>query len=241
MKHPYRIVVLTSDKYLNALRPFAFLLNRYWKPNVPVLVAGFTPPQFKLPQNFSFLSIGKFSDYPFGKWSDALIKLLGMIEDEVFVLMLEDYFVLRPVDTHAVQVLIDYAYQFRYVLKIDLCGDRLYAFGADLNYGTVEYIDLVKSMPGSPYHMSLYAGLWRRDNLLRCLVPNESPHDVELVGTTRVSHMQDMLVLGSRQMPLRITLGLRGGNSSDLHLDELSWVDRDEMKQLGFFEPWGIK
>lgn len=238
MKHPYRVIVMTSDRYLNALKPFAFLFNRYWKPNVPVLVAGFSPPPFRLPSNFSFLSLGNFSDYPFGKWSDALIKLLNLIPDEVFVLMLEDYFVVRPVDTHAVQVLIDYAYQFHYVLKIDLCGDRLYAFGADLNYATVEYIDLVKSMPGSPYHMSLYAGLWRRDNLLRCLIPNESPHDVELIGTTRVSHMQDLLVLGTRQMPLRIMLGLRGGNSTALNLDGLSQVDIAEMRENGLLKPW---
>jgi hypothetical protein len=27
------VYVLTSDKYLDALRPFAWLLNRYWQPN----------------------------------------------------------------------------------------------------------------------------------------------------------------------------------------------------------------
>lgn len=168
------------------------------------------------------------------------MNLLQQVDDEAFVLMLEDYWLTRPVNTSAIKILYDYALQFGYVLKIDLCADRLYAYGSDMEYGTVSYIDLIKSMPGSPYHMSLWPGIWRRDQLIRCLVPNESPHDLEISGTTRVSHMQDLLVLGTRQYPVKITLGLRGGNHSKVNLQELSQHDADEMKRLGFFSYWGI-
>lgn len=234
----YRILVTTSDKYLPALKPFAWLLRKYWVPTPDVVVAGFSVPNFELPDNFTFLSIGNQSDYPFSKWSDALYSALERFTDEAFILMLEDYFVTRPVNTSAVRILFDYAIQFGYVLKIDLCADRLYAYGADLEYGHVAYLDLIKSMPGSPYHMSLWPGIWRRDNLLKCLIPHESPHDLEIIGTTRVSHMQDLLVLGTRNYPLKITLGLRGGDSSKINLSELAPNDVEEMRALGFFSPW---
>jgi hypothetical protein len=236
----YRVVVMTSDKYLPALRPFAHLFNKYWSKETQVVVIGFANPEFELPDNFKFISIGKQKDYPFDKWSDALIHALLYhgIEDEAFVLMLEDYWLTRPVDKRNVEILYQYALQFGYVLKIDLCGDRLYAHGADVKYDTVDSIDLVKSMPGSPYHMSLLCGIWRRDNLLKALVPNETPHEVELIGTTRVSHMQDLLVLGTRQWPVLHTLGLRGGDHSKLKLEELKPRDVEEMRNLGYFNVW---
>jgi hypothetical protein len=135
-------------------------------------------------------------------------------------------------------MLYDYAIQFKYTLKVDLTGDRLYAFGADLTYDTVSYLDLIKSMPGSPYHMSLMCGVWRKDNMLGVLIQNESPHEVEMIGTTRASHQQDLLVVGTRQWPVRHTLGLRGGDYTSLNLQELKDKDVDEMRTLGYFEPW---
>ena len=93
-------------------------------------------------------------------------------------------------------------------------------------------------MPGSPYHMSLMTGVWRKDNMRKVLINNESPHDIELAGTTRASHEQDLVVLGTRQWPVRHTLGLRGGDHSSLNLSELKPKDVDEMRKLGYFEPW---
>lgn len=234
----YRVIITMSDKYIPALRPFAHQFNKYWSKDQDVLVAGFSKPDFDLPDNFEFYSIGKQEDYPFNKWSNALHDLLEYIDDEAFVLMLEDMWLTRQVNIHVLDVLYRYAIQFGYVLKIDIVGDRLYAFGVDLDYGTVEYIDLIKSMPGSPYHMSLMPGIWRKDNLLKVIIPGESPHDLELLGTTRVSHMQDLLVLGTRQWPLRNCLGLRGGDHTKLNLSGLQEVDVDEMRALGYFESW---
>lgn len=239
MTEPYRVLVTTSDKYLPALLPFSYLFNKYWGSDVHVEVFGFSRPGFDLPDNFKFTSLGSQGAYPFNKWTDALIAAMSIINDEAFVLMLDDYWITRPVNRPAIRILYDYIIQFKYVLKIDLCADRLYAFGADLEYATVAYLDLVKSMPGSPYHMSLWPGMWRKDLLSRCLIPGESPHDLEMVGSTRVSHMQDMIVLGTRQWPLKITLGLRGGDHSSINLDGLSKVDIDAMQELGYFEIYG--
>lgn len=234
----YRVIVTTSDNYLPALLPFCHLFQKYWDKEQEVLVAGFSEPEFDLPDNFSFISLGTQDQFPFNMWSDALNKLLTIIDDEAFVLMLEDYWLTRHVNKEIVSILYRYALQFHYTLKIDLCGDRLYAHGVDLKYDTVSYIDLIKSMPGSPYHMSLLTGVWRRDNLKRILIPGESPHDLELVGTTRVSHFQDLLVIGTRQWPILHTLGLRGGDHTKLNLSELKPKDVEEMSDLGYFEPW---
>jgi len=234
-----RVIVLTSDKYLHALRVFSYLFNQHWSAVQPVLVAGFTPPDFILPDNFTFHSLGAFSDYPVTRWSDALIKLLYEIEDEAFVLMLEDYLIVRPVNTEAVRMCYDYCLQFKNVLRIDLTTDRMFSSGPHYpneipDHGYCGYLDLVKSEPGTPYQMSLMAAVWRRDNLLRCLVPNETPWDLEIAGSTRVSAMSDLLVLGTRQWILRHVLGHRNGDPSRMDTSGLQLHDVSALKELGW-------
>jgi hypothetical protein len=233
----YRVFLTTSDKYLPALRPMAWLMNRYWRPVPEVVVMGFGLPEFDLPENWTFATLGKQEKYPFDKWSNALIDFLTEVPDEVFLLMLEDMWPVRKVDTEALDILYRYMIQFEYVAKMDLCGDRLYALGMQ-PYGYVGRLDLIKSMPGSPYHLSLMPGFWRKKHLLKALIPNESPHQLELQGTTRLSHMQDLLVLGTRQWPLRITLALRGADSTRLLTDEIEPNDLAKLRELGYLESW---
>ena len=100
------LFVITSDKYLGALKGFSYLFNKYWGRDQGVIVAGFQAPDFLLPDNFHFHSLGDMADYPVGKWSNALIKLLhDYSKVEVFGLMLEDYWISRPVDRNAISIL----------------------------------------------------------------------------------------------------------------------------------------
>lgn len=224
-----RVFVITSDKYLGALRPFAYLFNKYWSPEQQVVVMGFAEPSFDLPDNFTFHSMGSMRNYPVGNWSDALIAFLNQVDDEVFCLMLEDYWINKPVDQLAIKMLYDYMIQFQYVLKMDLGTDRLYAAGVT-DYGQCGNLNLLRSDPGSQYHMSLMCGLWRRDLLLRFLIPGESPWQVELSGTPRVAAAADsVLVLGTRNHPLSHILAHRRGNPNELLLDGL---DADDIKAL---------
>jgi len=242
---PYRVVVTTSDKYLPALRPLAWLMEKYWKPMPEVVVCGFTPPDFDLPEKFKFVSVGKQEDYPWDKWSDAVIHLLHHhVPDEVFVLILEDMWPMRMVNTRALEMLYHYMIQFEYVARIDLTTDRLYAHGM-VDYAALSWIDLIKSMPGSPYHCSLSPAMWRREHLLSTLIPGENAHQVELQGTTRLSHNQDVIVLGSRQCPYRNCLALRGGSSAKLEDDQalafkkmVNDADLKALTELGYLEPW---
>lgn len=229
------ILVFTSDKYLKALRPFSWLFNRYWSPAQAVDVIGFAQPDFYLPSNFSYHSIGDMRDYPFSKWSNQVIDYLEVRQDIThFILLLEDYWPIRNVNLSAIRMLYDYALQFRNVLKIDLCADRLYAAGM-VDYDNCGFIDLVLSDHRSQYQMSMMAGIWSKELLLRFMVRNESPHEVELNGTPRVASAHDeVLVLGTRQWPLRHTLAHRGGDSGKLFLNELKKCDIDELTKLGY-------
>lgn len=235
-----RVIVLTSDKYINAIPAYAHQFNKHWGVDQQVLVAGFTPPVFPLPPNFTFHSIGAFNDYPISRWSDALIALLHQIPDEVFTLMLEDYWLTRPVYRQAVKMLYDYMEQFQYVARMDLTGDRKHNGMASF-YGNCGHLRLVWSNPDSQYHMSMMTGIWRKRHLLRVLIPNETPWEVELSGTPRLGYLRnEIIVLGSEEWPVRHTLAFRGGDSNTLLLDELDPADVSELRELGYLAPWGL-
>jgi hypothetical protein len=230
---------MTSDKYLPAIRPYLWLFEKYW-PHQPVTIVGFTPPDFALPAFADFLSLGSMSDYPVNRWSDALIKLMSIIPDDPFCLMLEDYWLIKPVYIEAVNMLYDYCRQFGYVCRMDLTGDRLHANGASF-YGKCGHVDLIWSDPESQYHMSLMTAIWNKHNLARVIIPGETPWQVELEGTPRLRAMrEELLVLGSKVWPVRHTLAFRGGDSQKILLDEIDPADVAEMTALGLLAPWGI-
>lgn len=236
-----RLVITTCDKYHHHLRVMLHQLQKYWRPLPDITIVGFKHPEFALPDGVEFYSVGDVSDYPINRWTDAVIAYLRTRPlDEVFVLALDDYYLVRPVDNRMVVVLRDYMRQFGYVIKMDLAEDRLHAYGTDLEYGEINYedgghIDLIKSDPKSQYHASLWPGLWRNEHLLRLLLPGQTPWQVEIDGTVRLRNMTDVIVLGTKQSIVEICLGARGGNGAgEMSISGLKVEDQDELKSLGY-------
>ena len=239
-KPDYRILISTCDKYLIALPPLLHMLRKYWQPLPEIVIGGFSVPDFDLGPGVKFVSCGKQEDYPIGKWSDGLIKFFSGQDDDVFVYFLDDMWPVRPVDGEAVQMLVDYARQFKSVARMDLTSDRFYSHGAELNYGNVGRLDLVKSSRDSEYLSSMMPGAWNRRHFLDLLVPDESPWDIELRGTPRLRNM-DVEVYGTRQMPYKCTLAFRGGDSKKLACEipyQPLVVDVEEMRKLGLLDNW---
>ena len=212
-----RVFVITSDTYLWCLSPFSYLFNKYWSPEQEVVICGFHPPSFELPRNFKFYSMAP-SNAPQSKWSNTLIKFLKEVQDEYSVLMLEDYWITRPVDIEAINVIHSYMQSNNRVLRFDLTGDTAYCNG-DPRYappfGFINHYDIVEKPPGMSYRMSLQAGLWNNKLLSSLLVSDKSPWEVEI----QTSVPNDILVLGTKQWPLLYANAVYKG---ELDMDELN-------------------
>lgn len=233
-----RVLCMTSDIYIDAVRPFMWLLNKYWANPPDVIVAGYTPPKFDLPSNAKFYSIGDFSDYPQDRWSDSLIEVLEFIDDEHIIIMLEDYWIVRPVDDYAVRVLYRYAKKQPDIIKVDLAADRLFAGGVKRHQLHIGYLEILESDPNSAYHMSLMTGLWNVRLMKRVLRPGWTPWDVEMDGTTVLSQMPQLRVVGTGQWPILHTLAFRADRPGYLLDNELRPSDIKEMRKLGMLAPW---
>jgi len=245
----FTVLVMTSDTYTAALKPFMHLFRKYWRGAFPdmgddtvqeVVVAGFTPPTFlpELGRGVKFDSLGEFKDYPINRWSDSLIEALTHIQNDYVVIMLEDYWLTHTVNLTSVHHAFEYMWNNPNVIKFDLAGDRRYAQDADLKYATYKTLEIIRSKEHSPYHLSLMTGMWKKQHLLEVLVPGWSPWDVEIAGTRSLSARTDLVVVGSHQWPVQHTLAFRGGDIDSLLLGELKIQDQNEMRTLGFFDPW---
>jgi hypothetical protein len=238
-----QVIVIASEKYYHCLNPFLYLWFKYCGTE-NVIICCFSPPKIDGRIQTDYYSLGQQDDWPAYRWSEKLIRILDEVAEEQFILMLEDYWLTRPVDVCAVKMLFDYAKQFQNVLKIDLGADRLYINGGSTflyganTYGHCGYLDLVKSPPGTPYQMSLWGGIWNREQLRRVLVPGETPQDIEIAGTSRVN--DDMLVLGTRQAPMLHGNIYQSRNSGQPIYEDATWAinpaDLAYMRQQGWIE-----
>lgn len=232
-----RVFIITCDKYLWALKGFIYQFQKYWSSLQPVVVAGYSKPDFGLPDNFTFHSINPV-EYPKERWSTGLIEFLKSVNDEHFVLLLEDYWLCRGVNHQSIDTLHELCRLQPKILRLDLTDDRQYSgdmrdFDHMPYYG---YNDIVWTPPESPYQMSLQAAIWNRRLMLEVLKVNESAWQVEIAGTaTNLRGREDLWVLGTRQRPVRYANVFRGGDARPeaLNLTYLLPADVEELREVG--------
>lgn len=211
-----RVFVITNDHYLWCLHPFAYLFNKYWSESQEVVVAGYSVPKKALPNNFRFHSLAR-ANAPQDKWSDGLMTFLSEMKDDYSVIMLEDYWISRPVDIGFMETAYSYIQSNPNVLRIDLTGDVMHCKGDcrdAYSFGFINHYDIVEKPPGLSYRMSFQAGLWNNKLLLSLLNKNKTPWQVEI--QTQVP--EHLLVLGTKQWPLRYANAIYKG---ELDLDEI--------------------
>lgn len=225
-------IILTSNKYLHCLPPFAYLFNKFW-PNQSAKVVRYEVRPPKLPDNFTNYAIGIQDDYT---WSSGLLKYLEDHQDNLILLMLEDYFINMPVKVGAIKWAWDYMLKYPEIAKIDLTNDRLKVPHSKW----MDTDDLILTGKDAPFQTSLQAAIWRVDFLKRFLDPTENPWQFEKNGTKRVIAAReadefDGLILGFKNPPLSY-VNAKGGEGTQPHLwDEKKippWM-MDELSRKG--------
>lgn len=236
-----RLFILTSDVTLWALRGCVWLLDKYWPAHPPLVVGGFTPPAFPLPDWVTFIRLGAFADFPAQRWSDGLHALLAGQPDDIFCWTMDDFWLVRPVDDAAVRLLYQHMLDNPHLARVDLTTDRLYAANMQAA-GTLGHLHLVNTPPGTPYQLSFQAGLWRREALRLYLEPGESAAETEIRGSQRMN-LANANVLGTVEAPLRYKIVVQHGRicidapGYQLPPVEIPAEDRAELERLGYLTP----
>lgn len=186
------IAVLTNDNHLFLLNGFQHLWNKYC--GLPATIYGFASPN-NLHPNFNFVSLGE--QLPASQWSDGLLKMLDLIEDDYFVLMLEDYWLYEQVDKRIIEIAQPLLSDK--ILRIDLSGNRA-SYRQHYHFTRLGSLELVETPDGTPYQMSFQAAIWHKENLRKVLKKGENPWQAEVEGSKRVGNLR---VLGTKPAVLK--------------------------------------
>ena len=198
-----KTVVFTSDSHNWLLKGFFHQWKKY--AGGAVEVAGFTKPE--LPKNVKFHSIGDMKDYPVDKWSNGLIKYLNEIPDELVLILLEDYWLIRPIDYDAVEEAAELMESYKDVIRFDLTTDRANNRNAEYA-GAFRKLDLCRAK--GDYSLSFQASIYRKSLLLEVLKPDESPWQTELNGSARLNALP-YDVLGCYSWPINYAIVVNKG------------------------------
>lgn len=238
-----RIVVPSSNQTSWLMAGCTYLLDKHWPEHPPIVMGGYDKPA-NLPDSIEFIKIGEWKDYPVHRWSDGLIKLLGSIDDDVICIHFDDFWLTGDVDNRVVEI-CNSVLTNPYLTRIDLTDDRLLSGGAvDVSAVTIGdmMVNFVSTTGHVPYQLSFQTGLWWRTELLKYLIPGETPAETEIRGSSRMSRA-GARVLGTKQAPVKYLIVQQHGK---LHIDDPGYQspdtkllpeDRDELSRLGYLTP----
>lgn len=212
-----KIYVSTWDKYLVALKPFSYLLNKFWFeiPEVIVLNRGTEKPDFELPSNFDFINLGENRGPNY--WTTDLGRFFESINDEHFIFAQEDFFLLEPVNERVYKVLESFKHNPD-VGRINLTNDMEYRW---LEWrhryhecGYTEEVAIIKSTPNAEYRVSCQMSIWSRKYMSYALTPGLNPSQFE----TQLKVKNDGWEIIASKKPHAVThaTGIRKGNLNNL-------------------------
>tara|TARA_Y100000593_G_scaffold83418_1_gene157150 strand:+ start:4111 stop:4917 length:807 start_codon:yes stop_codon:yes gene_type:complete len=184
-----KIFISTSNSTMHILPIFCFLFNKYW-PNKEVNILGFKKPDFRLAENFNFISMSEFQENGATGWTKYLRSYFNSLEESHFVFGLDDSLIVRPVEVGIFNDLIALAYKNPEIGRIDLTpgmewatvrrGYLKYIGGKD-NYKIIECKHC--NTGHLNYRLSAAMSIWNKDYFLKFMRQDRTPWEWETVGS----------------------------------------------------------
>lgn len=158
-----KILVLSCDKNEDLFEPFHHCMEKYWKDHPEVL---YYTESVKNPYYTTICVPCEINT-----WTRGVRECLGQIEDDKILLMVDDCFIQRPVDSARI------AYLCTQLKGNVACINMANSWHADDRPCNIQ--GCKKRPHGSPYEVSICCGLWQKDKLLDVISGDFSPWDVE--------------------------------------------------------------
>lgn len=149
-----KICVLSCDKNEDLFYPFKHCLEKYYPdhPEVVYFTESISNPYYKT------ISI----PHDLSEWTAAVVNFLMRVNDDRILLMIDDIFIRRPVDSER----IDQTALF-------LTGNNIACFNFERSWDTSDEPSIIKGWNkrkhGSQYEVSLMCGLWDKSKLINVL------------------------------------------------------------------------
>lgn len=167
------ILIPSCDKYSDLWPPFFNMFWRNWRDCPYPVYLGSNKEAFEHPKVENIL-VGPDKD-----WTSGVRKMVETLDSEYVLIMLEDFFIRKPVDTKRVVFYVNLLKE----LGGDLLRLRPPIYRPFLRVNGCFH--LAQFMKGAPYIVSLQPTVWKKVRLLSIMRDGESAWEFELKGTRR--------------------------------------------------------
>lgn len=174
-----KVYIPTCDGYLWLIKPFMFLFNKFWDDSIEVVYLGYNPPNFDLPSNCSFVSLG--NDDNLKNYSNDLRNYFLSIDDEYVIITTDDTFLVDYVDINLYNTMLKYLNINKKVGRVSLTRDLITRPHYYLD--NIDGFNIVNASPNSEYRISVMWSMFKKDFLVELLQPNRTPWTLETEGT----------------------------------------------------------
>lgn len=212
------IVVTTSNKYHHLLRIFIYLFNKNWSSEQRVEIVGYDKPNFYLPLNFSFHSMGEQVGGP-NNFTTDLRKYFEK-QEQWLIWLFEDSFI-KDVDFKRLQYVSDL--REVNVGRINLAREAIKQ--DHFLIGSSEYGNLYENTQTANYRLSTQPSIWNKDFLLRYMIPGLTPWQFET---------QDSVNDGWRILGLgdAVVSHNEGVTKRDIYDYDLNGIDEEQIREM---------
>lgn len=182
IKNNVATLILSCDNYSDLWKGFIYQFKKYYNIDNKVYFSSNTFQIGDIFHDFTLIETG-----PETSWSDNLIKILKLIDEEYLIITLEDLYLSKPCN------LMLYKRLENIVNKLDVNHIKLTDYYSNINPLDLDRVpegewgeegELREIGSNSPYRVTL-CGLWRKNTLLKLLMPGETPWQFEINGTER--------------------------------------------------------
>lgn len=188
-KEDLAILVVSCDRYADLWEIFFTLFDRYW-PDCPYKVyLGTNFKTFELGGRNSGKAVETIFVGEDKNWADNARCMLGHINEPYVLMLLEDFFIDKPVDTDHIRKRLDYVIKNDLdCLRLNPCPPPCNVIDRKLRIGCVEC--------GSPYYITTQPSIWKKESLSRLMRPGFSAWDFE-IRNSKESESLKMDICGS--------------------------------------------
>ena len=165
-----KILIASCDANKDLFGPYHLCLEKYWPDHPKVVYSTETEV------NPFYTTVCK--DYPIQEWTKRIRETLAGLRDKEILLIVDDAFPRRPVDTKRVAEAITLLKENSNVACVNF--ERVYDRRND------EFAEgFMKRRHGAPWEVSIQCGLWDRKKLMDVLSDDMDPWTVETAQPTR--------------------------------------------------------
>lgn len=184
MKYDCTVVVSSCDTYEDTWYPFFKIMDSQWNDRPYPVVLNTESKAF----TYGDMNIKTFQFYKPGEkvpWGKRLIKTLKAIDSKYILFMLDDFFLLKPVQQARIEECIKWLEEDESIAVFSFWRTH------QPNIKDGKYPHFERRPQDGEYRLNCQAAIWRREKLISYIRPHEDPWQWEILGSKRSSRYKE--------------------------------------------------